>query len=192
MRSLLIICFITSIFTINIDAACDYLNHITHKCMNSECIDVHNALVVAGFHPSLPKHYYQYWSSEILKNIGYQEIKKPSSFKKGDITVTENNNSHPDGHIAMWTGNKWVSGFFQESEFVYSYNQPPVHYFRYSGPTQSPKGCNEKTVNQIAVEVIQGKWGVGEERIKKLTDAGCDYDAIKNEVNKLLDYNNLN
>ena len=53
-------------------------------------------------------------------------------------------------------------------------------------PEDTSKKCNGKTVNEIAIEVIQGKWGAGQERIKKLTDAGCDYDTIQREVNRIL------
>ena len=38
----------------------------------------------------------------------------------------------------------------------------------------------------IAKEVINGKWGNGEERKKKLTAAGYDYKAVQAKVNELL------
>lgn len=44
----------------------------------------------------------------------------------------------------------------------------------------------KKTNEQIAKEVIAGKWGNGTERKKKLTEAGYDYSAIQKIVNKLL------
>lgn len=44
----------------------------------------------------------------------------------------------------------------------------------------------KKTVEQIAKEVIQGKWGNGSERKQKLTAAGYDYDEVQKQVNKLL------
>lgn len=43
-----------------------------------------------------------------------------------------------------------------------------------------------KTVAELAKEVIDGKWGNGETRKKKLTDAGYDYTAVQNEVNRIL------
>ena len=43
----------------------------------------------------------------------------------------------------------------------------------------------KKTNEQIAKEVIAGKWGNGATRKKKLTDAGYDYNAIQKIVNKL-------
>lgn len=43
-----------------------------------------------------------------------------------------------------------------------------------------------KTVEQLAKEVIDGKWENGEERKKKLAEAGYDYNAVQNKVNELL------
>ena len=44
----------------------------------------------------------------------------------------------------------------------------------------------KKTVQQIAREVIQGKWGNGSERKKKLTAAGYNYKAVQDLVNEML------
>ncbi|WP_455057704.1 glucosaminidase domain-containing protein [Jutongia sp.] len=43
-----------------------------------------------------------------------------------------------------------------------------------------------KSVDEVAKEVINGKWGNGEERKTALKNAGYDYSAIQNAVNKLL------
>lgn len=50
----------------------------------------------------------------------------------------------------------------------------------------TPKTGTKKTVAEIAKEVIQGKWGNGDERKKRLTAAGYDYTAVQAEVNRLL------
>lgn len=42
-----------------------------------------------------------------------------------------------------------------------------------------------KPLSEIAKEVMQGKWGNGDERKKKLTQAGYDYAKVQAEVNKL-------
>lgn len=44
----------------------------------------------------------------------------------------------------------------------------------------------KKTVDQVAREVIQGKWGNGETRKKKLKAAGYDYAAVQARVNALV------
>lgn len=50
----------------------------------------------------------------------------------------------------------------------------------------TPKTGTKKTVTEIAKEVIQGKWGNGEERKRRLTAAGYDYAEVQKEVNRLM------
>lgn len=45
--------------------------------------------------------------------------------------------------------------------------------------------AQKKTVSQLAKEVLDGKWGNGQERKEKLSQAGYDYSAVQAEVNKL-------
>ena len=49
-----------------------------------------------------------------------------------------------------------------------------------------PKSAPKKTTTQIAQEVIDGKWGNGDERIAKLKAAGYDPNAVQKKVNELL------
>ena len=44
----------------------------------------------------------------------------------------------------------------------------------------------KKSVDEIAKEVIAGKWGNGSERKRKLEAAGYDYNAVQKRVNQLL------
>lgn len=46
-----------------------------------------------------------------------------------------------------------------------------------------------KTTKELAQEVLQGLWGNGADRKSKLTKAGYDYNAVQNEVNKILNAN---
>lgn len=43
-----------------------------------------------------------------------------------------------------------------------------------------------KSIDDIAREVIAGKWGTGTARKQRLTDAGYDYAAVQARVNKIL------
>lgn len=43
-----------------------------------------------------------------------------------------------------------------------------------------------KTEQEIALEVIQGKWGVDDDRIVRLTNAGYNASSIQRIVNQLL------
>lgn len=44
----------------------------------------------------------------------------------------------------------------------------------------------KKSIAMIAQEVIEGKWGNGQDRKNRLTAAGYNYDEVQNYVNKLL------
>ena len=46
-----------------------------------------------------------------------------------------------------------------------------------------------KSLEEIAKEVIAGKWGNGEVRKTNLTSAGYDYNSVQNEVNSILKNN---
>lgn len=54
-------------------------------------------------------------------------------------------------------------------------------------PTQKPQNDTKKSEEEIAREVIAGKWGNGKERQQRLTEAGYDYAAIQSIVNQILD-----
>ena len=49
-----------------------------------------------------------------------------------------------------------------------------------------PKYDQKKSVAEVAKEVIDGKWGNGADREKKLTEAGYNYDSVQAEVNRIL------
>ena len=44
----------------------------------------------------------------------------------------------------------------------------------------------KKSVDELAKEVIAGKWSAGEERKQKLIAAGYDYNAVQKRVNELM------
>jgi hypothetical protein len=47
-------------------------------------------------------------------------------------------------------------------------------------------GNSSKSVEELAREVIDGKWDNGDARVKKLSAAGYDYDAVQTRVNEIL------
>ena len=48
-----------------------------------------------------------------------------------------------------------------------------------------------KIVKEVALEVINGYWGNGEERRQRLEAAGYDYNVIQSAVNKILNGEDL-
>ncbi len=60
----------------------------------------------------------------------------------------------------------------------------------YETPTATPPTpTKKKTLDEIAKEVIAGKWGNGEDRKKRLKVAGYDPTAVQKKVNELLKAN---
>ena len=58
--------------------------------------------------------------------------------------------------------------------------------FDANGKQVYPAVVAKKSVDAIAREVIQGKWGNGAERKQKLTAVGYDYSSVQKRVNELL------
>lgn len=54
-------------------------------------------------------------------------------------------------------------------------------------PTPTPSA--KKSVDEVAKEVIRGEWGNGDERYKRLTNAGYNYNEVQAKVNELLNSN---
>lgn len=55
-----------------------------------------------------------------------------------------------------------------------------------NGQTVSTVTTAKKTIDEIAKEVINGKWGNGTERKQKLTAAGYNYKEVQDKVNALV------
>lgn len=86
------------------------------------------------------------------------------------------------GSYEMWqnASNGSVSGVKGRVDTNYLYE-----YIFASAPKPSTTTA-KKTVDEIAQEVVNGKWGNGDERKRKLTAAGYNYDAVQKKVNELV------
>ena len=111
----------------------------------------------------------------------------------GTLTTLEGN---VDGYGADWAGTssyKRKTRYLSSSD-VYAFYRP---YWKgeakttgtasgVSKGTSSTTTSAKKSVDVIAKEVIAGKWGAGEERKKKLTAAGYNYNTVQAKVNELM------
>lgn len=57
-------------------------------------------------------------------------------------------------------------------------------HLRYNGINTNVD--SKLSIDTIAREVLQGKWGNGSERVEKLTNAGYDYNVVQEKVNALV------
>lgn len=91
------------------------------------------------------------------------------------ITVIEGNKSDSVSRRTLQVGGKYIRGYG-----VPKYAESPED----SKPTPEP--APKKNVDELAKEVIDGKWGNGTDRKSRLTAAGYDYASVQAKVNELL------
>jgi hypothetical protein len=116
------------------------------------------------------------------------------AFKVGDIVKLAKNATYYGGKdIPDWVVNQnWIIKEIQKDRAVIDKNQTGTNSInspvstKYLTVVQSATIPNKKSNEEIACEVIRGKWGNGTERRKLLEKAGYDYDEIQAIVNKLL------
>ena len=97
----------------------------------------------------------------------------------------------------------WVAQYYTECQYkkdyiIWQYSSSgkvdgisgncDMNYFY--GELEENTTTDKKSVDELAQEVIDGKWGDGEERKKRLEEAGYDYDAVQDKVNEMLVSNN--
>ena len=82
-----------------------------------------------------------------------------------------------------WSNTKSQIGAFSSLENAKKACKPGYSVFDSNGNVVYPA---KKSVDEIAREVIQGKWGNGTDRKNRLINAGYDYNAVQKRVNELM------
>ena len=100
-----------------------------------------------------------------------------------------------EGNVEGW-GDNWAcnSTFKRKTRYlndssVYAFFRPKWKESTSTSTTVKKTNTAKKSVDELANEVIQGKWSVGDERKQKLTAAGYDYSVVQNRVNELMSGN---
>ena len=111
-------------------------------------------------------------------------VKKGQRVKIGDVIGIEGNTGHSFGSHCHYCarGNGSKSQIRDICEISGIPNKLGVYDDGYLARLKE----KEKSTEEIAREVIAGKWGNGAERKERLTKAGYDYSAVQNKVNELL------
>lgn len=81
---------------------------------------------------------------------------------------------------------EWGNGADRKNRLTkagYDYNAVQSRVNQLLGKTPQP---SKLSIDELARQVILGKWGNGAERKKRLTEAGYDYDKVQARVNELL------
>ena len=137
------------------------------------CTDVAKTFIEtmekAGYHSGI------YTNPNWLENYLY----KDELVGKVNIWLAQWGSSKPYCDCMLWQYNVGKSGSIKgiSGDIDLDYCLTDIKKSTYS---------NTKTVDELADEVIAGKWGAGEERKNRLTKAGYNYTAVQNKVNEKL------
>lgn len=82
--------------------------------------------------------------------------------------------------IWQYSNNGRVDGISGRVDMDVCYRDIPSEIFQYK--PEKPK----KTIEELAQEVLDGKWGNGNARKKALTEAGYDYQKVQDKVNEII------
>ena len=114
--------------------------------------------------------FYDWQDSGFGDNKGWSDhVGIVEKVANGKITVIEGNYSRAVNRRLIAINGKYIRGFICP---------------RYD-LEESPKS-DAKLIQEIAKEVLMGKWGNGKIRREKLTNAGYSYDEVQKVVNKLV------
>ena len=115
----------------------------------------------------------------------------PQTLDKGDKVKIINT-----GKATSYGEEPTAYGIGSEGYIIETYRKRPYPYlvgdkkgaigFYKADALEKINDNNKKSNEEIAKEVIQGKWGNGQERYDRLTQAGYNYNEIQNIVNALL------
>lgn len=133
-----------------------------------------------------------YWLNRNTNGLGkyFYFITDHSQVRRGDWCIWNKGSSCEQSHIAMyWQGvNKYSSSYFGQRqgnnrEFKFTtLRNDWMGALRWKGFTSA----SGKSIDQIAREVIDGHWGNGPTRKKRLEAAGYNYAEVQRRVNQLL------
>lgn len=109
-----------------------------------------------------------------------------------DLWVAQWSVSEPNVRHGIWqyTSDGKVSGYNGRLDCNYAYKDYPKiireNRLNRLGEKKPVKVEQNKSVDELAKEVIAGKWGNGAERKEKLQASGYNYNAVQDRVNQIL------
>lgn len=141
------------------------------------------------------------WAYGLWTNYGTNGVEKYfdkydyKDAKKGDwIIWNKGSKEAKNSHVAMFIerlGNSRVKAYGQNQNGNKAFNFSNISENGILGVLRpkiyvTPEPTPTKSIDEIAQEVIDGKWGNGEERKQRLEAAGYNYQEVQNRVNEIL------
>lgn len=137
-----------------------------------------------------------YWCG-IYANLYWWEVILKKGLERFTKWVAQYNVmcEYDGAHLDIWqySSKGKVDGVNGNTDMNECYRDFPAEILGGKVNTPAPKPTPapaKKTVEELAQEVLNGKWGNGDDRKKRLNNAGYDYDAVQNAVNNKLEAKN--
>lgn len=130
---------------------------------------------------------WEFGNSLIREGIGYEV--KASEAKYGDIVVWGREYADGLGHVGLVMGGGKVfdqSNGQRKTCQIRDYLANPIQFIRMKATPKPDGQAPSKTNDEIADEVIAGKWGNDPQRSEQLKKAGYDPSTIQGIVNQKL------
>ena len=129
---------------------------------------------------------------EYVNIPGFKKLSKYAPLEKGDILVYGSDYGNGYGHIALIDCNM---NFYDQNglkKLKVAYSKNPFSGYRCILRADNRSNLednnteNLKSIDEIASDVIAGKYGNGQERIDRLTNEGYNYEEVRQAVNNKL------
>ena len=128
-------------------------------------------------------------ASEVTKQLGgssSSSASKPASSTPAASTKKSNDTIANEVIAGKWGNNPQRAQKLKAAGYDPSAIQALVNQKLNKKTTTTTTTSSKKSVDAVAKEVIQGKWGNGNTRKQKLTAAGYNYSQVQAAVNKLM------
>ncbi len=134
-----------------------------------------------------------YYAGIYASSSWFQDLTELDRLEPYDFWVAQWSSKEPTLRHGIWqyTSKGKLNGYSGNLDMNYAYKDYKAIIrsagLNHLGKEENiPAPTEKKSVETLAKEVIQGLWGNGEERKKRLVDAGYDYVAVQSKVNEIL------
>lgn len=163
-----------------LDMEDDSITGIGRSALTNLCVAFNTVIEKAG-----------YWAGVYANLNWYNNYLDKEEIKRRYTTWIAHYGVDPNKYkgqydMLQYTSSGKVSGISGNADMNEMYRDLIAEISGGSKPEPTPS----KSIDELAKEVIDGKWGNGEDRKNRLTEAGYDYNAVQNKVNEILGANN--
>lgn len=128
-------------------------------------------------------------TAAIIKGVGYKNsIDALKNLVSESMTTFNSRTMLRKAGFQILTASKYLNSdaYLMPGDILVNDNHHMAINLSYGDKAEKIQNEPKKSTEELAKEVIEGKWGNGEDRKAKLQAAGYDYSAVQKKVNELL------